>query len=38
MARAYMEGDLKPVGSTGALLAVVSLFEDPEFRRALSGS
>jgi hypothetical protein len=37
MARAYMQGDLKPVGSTGALLAVVSLFEDPVFREALAG-
>lgn len=38
MARAYMQGDLKPVGSTGALLAVVALFEDPAFRQALAGS
>ena len=37
MAQAYMRGDLKPVGSTGALLAVVALFEDPEFREALIG-
>ena len=36
LARAYMEGDVKPVGSTGALLALVELFEDAEFRKGLS--
>jgi hypothetical protein len=38
MARAYMRGDLKPVGSTGALLAIISLFEDPAFRTALAAA
>jgi hypothetical protein len=28
LARAYMRGDVKPVGSTGPLLAVVELLED----------
>lgn len=32
VAQAYMRGDLKPVGSTGALLAFVELFENPTFR------
>lgn len=36
MSQAYMRGDLKPVGSTGALLAVLALFDDPDFRQALS--
>lgn len=36
VARAYMRGDLKPVGSTGALLAFVELFENPDFRAALA--
>ena len=35
-ARSYMMGDVKPVGSTGALLAIVQLFEDPDFRKALT--
>ncbi|MGI9596911.1 MAG: SCP2 sterol-binding domain-containing protein [Acidimicrobiales bacterium] len=38
VAQAYMRGDLKPVGSTGAFLAVVELFENPSFRAALSTS
>jgi putative sterol carrier protein len=37
VAKAYMRGDLKPVGSTGALLAFVELFENPEFRQNLAG-
>ena len=37
MTRAYMRGDFKPVGSTGALLPVLALFDDPEFRTALAG-
>jgi hypothetical protein len=37
MARSYMMGDVKPVGSTGALLAIVELFENPQFRSGLSG-
>lgn len=37
MATSYMRGDLKPVGSTGAFLAVVELFEDPAFRSRLAG-
>ncbi|MEM9653186.1 MAG: SCP2 sterol-binding domain-containing protein [Actinomycetota bacterium] len=32
VAQAYMRGDVKPVGSTGALLAFVELFENPAFR------
>jgi hypothetical protein len=36
MSRAYMRGDLKPVGSTGALLAILALFDDPSFRAALA--
>jgi hypothetical protein len=36
MAKSFMRGDLKPVGSTGALLAVLALFDDPDFHRALS--
>lgn len=35
MAQAFMRGDLKPEGSTRALLALIELFEDPAFRRAL---
>lgn len=35
-ARSYMMGDVKPVGATGALLAVIQLFENPEFRAALA--
>lgn len=35
VARAYMMGDLKPVGSTGALLAFVELFENEAFRSRL---
>lgn len=37
VAKAYMRGDLKPVGSTGALLAFVELFENPAFRQNLAG-
>ncbi len=36
MTQAYMRGDLKPVGSTGALLAVLALFDDEAFRQTLS--
>ncbi len=36
VARAYMQGDLKPVGSTGAFLAMVELFENPAFRENLT--
>lgn len=35
LAQAYMRGDIKPVGSTGALLALVELFECDEFRQHL---
>ncbi|MEM7276407.1 MAG: hypothetical protein AAF547_25265 [Actinomycetota bacterium] len=37
VAQDYMRGDLKPVGSTGALLAFVELFENPDFRAGLPG-
>lgn len=37
VAKAYMRGDLKPVGSTGALLAFVELFENRGFRENLAG-
>lgn len=37
MSKAFMRGDLKPVGSTGALLPVLALFDDPAFREALAG-
>ena len=36
MSQAYMRGDVKPVGSTGALLPVLALFDDPQFRAALA--
>lgn len=36
MSKAFMRGDLKPVGSTGALLPVLALFDDPAFRAALA--
>lgn len=36
VARSYMMGDLKPVGSTGAFLPVVELFENPDFRAKLA--
>lgn len=36
VAKAYMRGDLKPVGSTGAFLALVELFENPTFREKLT--
>ncbi|MEM9565876.1 MAG: SCP2 sterol-binding domain-containing protein [Actinomycetota bacterium] len=36
MTQAYMRGDLKPVGSTGALLPVLALFDDEGFRASLS--
>ena len=36
LARSYMRGDVKPVGSTGALLALVELLEAPEVRAALA--
>lgn len=35
LARAYMVGDVKPVGATGPLLALVELFESEEFRSRL---
>lgn len=35
LAQAFMRGDVKPEGATGPLLAVVELFEDPEFRSRL---
>ena len=37
MAQAFMRGDLKPEGSTRALLALIELFEDPSFRQGLLG-
>ncbi len=37
VATSYIRGDLKPVGSTGAFLAVVELFENPAFRSRLAG-
>ncbi len=36
MSKAFMRGDLKPVGATGALLPVFALFDDPAFREALA--
>ncbi|MGH1489261.1 MAG: hypothetical protein ACRBK7_07700 [Acidimicrobiales bacterium] len=36
VARAYMQGDLKPVGAIGDFLALVELFEAPAFREHLS--
>ncbi len=36
MSKAFMRGDLKPVGSTGALLPVFALFDDPAFLEALA--
>lgn len=38
MAQAFMRGDLKPEGSTRALLALIELFEDPSFRQGLVGA
>lgn len=38
VARAYMQGDLKPVGATGAFLPLVELFEDAGFRQALAAA
>ena len=35
LAQAFMRGDVKPEGATGALLAAVELFEDAEFRLRL---
>lgn len=35
MSKAFMRGDLKPVGSTGALLPLFALFDDPAFVDAL---
>ena len=37
MAQAFMRGDIKPEGSTRALLALIELFEDPSFRQGLVG-
>jgi len=36
LAQAFMRGDVKPEGSTGALLAAVELFEDAGFRQRLA--
>jgi putative sterol carrier protein len=36
MAQAFMRGDIKPEGATGALLALIELFEDDDFRRRLA--
>lgn len=36
MSKAFMRGDLKPVGSTGALLPLFALFDDPAFVAALA--
>jgi hypothetical protein len=36
LAQAFMRGDVKPEGSTGPLLALIELFEDPEFRTRLA--
>lgn len=33
---AYMQGDVKPEGSTGALLAALEVLDDPEVRAALA--
>lgn len=38
LAQAFMRGDVKPVGSTGPLLALVDLFEDDGFRARLAAS
>ena len=37
LAQAFMRGDIKPEGATGALLAAVELFEDGDFRQRLAG-
>ncbi len=37
LAQAFMRGDVKPEGSTGALLALVELVEDVSFRQRLAG-
>lgn len=36
LAQDFMRGDVKPVGATGPLLALVELFEDEGFRRELA--
>jgi putative sterol carrier protein len=36
LAQAFMRGDVKPEGSTGALLAAIELFEDATFRQQLA--
>ncbi|MEM7340661.1 MAG: hypothetical protein AAF467_18540 [Actinomycetota bacterium] len=36
LAQDFMRGDVKPVGATGPLLALVELFEDEAFRRELA--
>ncbi|MGI9615837.1 MAG: SCP2 sterol-binding domain-containing protein [Acidimicrobiales bacterium] len=36
LAQAFMRGDVKPVGATGPLLAVIELFEDDDFRQRLA--
>lgn len=38
LARAYMRGDVKPVGSSGALLAVVEVLEDEQVVARLAES
>lgn len=38
MATDYMRGDVKPVGSTGAFLALLELFENPSFRAAMAAA
>jgi len=35
LAQAFMRGDIKPEGATGALLAAIELFEDATFRSRL---
>lgn len=35
LAQAFMRGDVKPAGATGALLAAIELFEDTDFRQRL---
>lgn len=36
MSRDYMRGDLKPVGPTGHFIALIDLFENPDFVSALN--
>jgi len=37
LAQAFIRGDIKPVGATGALVGLVELFEDEKFRTEFAG-